>query len=195
MNIKKSTLKKEVWPVWIQLADLPPKLRMARKNVVLAALHVGSSYPDWKKLVSHIQAELRAGIQIESAAFKFHLAFQVRLMISDLGAKNHLLNMYKFNGFYGCHVCTAKSKTIGKTHAYYPYADQVFLREFPINDVYVNVAEKPTHNRKIPNVVGVKGKSAFASLIKGLPLSAPLDYMHCILLDVFPDLLKFCYKK
>ena len=38
VTIKKSTLKKTLWPVWIQLADLPPKLRMARKNIVLAAL-------------------------------------------------------------------------------------------------------------------------------------------------------------
>ena len=195
VNIKKSTLKKEVWPIWIGLADLPPKLRMARKNVVLAALHVGSSYPNWNKLVPHIQAELRTGIQIESFALNFHSSFKVRLMISDLGAKNHMLNMYKFNGFYGCHVCTTKEKTIGRTHAYYPYADQGTLRECSINDVYVNVAEKLTYDKKIPNVVGVKGRSAFASLIEGLPLTAPVDYMHCILLGVFPDLLKFCYRK
>ena len=32
VSIKKSTLKKTLWPVWIQIADLPPKLRMARKT-------------------------------------------------------------------------------------------------------------------------------------------------------------------
>ena len=33
VTIKKSTLKKELWPVWIQVADLPPKLRMAKKTL------------------------------------------------------------------------------------------------------------------------------------------------------------------
>ena len=40
VNIKKSTVKKPLWPVWIQLTDLPPILRMSRKNIVLAALFV-----------------------------------------------------------------------------------------------------------------------------------------------------------
>ena len=31
-------------------------------------------------------------------------------------------------------------------------------------------------------------------MIEGLPLTAPIDYMHCVLLGVFPDLLKLCYK-
>ena len=46
VNIKKSTLKKELWPVWIQVADLPPKLRMSRKNIVLAALSAGAKHPN-----------------------------------------------------------------------------------------------------------------------------------------------------
>ena len=29
VNIKKSTFKKELWPVWVQIANLPPKLRMS----------------------------------------------------------------------------------------------------------------------------------------------------------------------
>ena len=40
------------------------------------------------------------------------------------------------------------------------------------------------------NVVGVKGKSAFALILEGLLLSAPIDYMHCVLSGVFSDVLK-----
>ena len=58
VSIIKSTFKKQVWPVWIQLADLPPKLRMARKNFVLAALFVGATHPDWTQLVQSIRAEI-----------------------------------------------------------------------------------------------------------------------------------------
>ena len=47
---------------------------------------------------------------------------------------------------------------------------------------------------QLNNVVGVKGPSAFSCLVKGLPLSAPTDYMHCVLLGVFPDTLRLCFK-
>ena len=192
MNIKKSTFKKELWPVWIQVADLPPNLRMARQNIVLAALFVGCSHPDWDTLVPHLFDELKTGIELEmgnQAIYK--ISFKVRLLISDLGAKNHMLNMLKFNGFYGCHFCTAKGKTIGRTHAYYPYHEEGQLRESSVHDVYVHMAETLQICAK-PNVVGVKGRSAFALIVDNLPLSAPIDYMHCVLLGVFPELLKLC---
>ena len=194
VNIKKSTFKKELWPVWIQVADLPPNLRMARQNIVLAALFVGGTHPNWDTLVPHLSAELNTGIQFEmSDQVSYKILFKVRLLVSDLGAKSHMLNMFKFNGYYGCHFCTAKGKFIGRTHAYYPHYEEGQLRESSVTEVYVNMAEALSIVAK-PNVVGVKGKSAFARIIDGLPLCAPIDYMHCVLLGVFPDLLKLCMK-
>ena len=156
-------------------------------------MFVGSKHPNWKLLVPQIEAELSTGLQIEAGDRVYKVLFKVRLLISDLEAKSHLLNMLKFNGFYGCHFCTAKGKTIGRTHSYYPYGEQGSLRESALHDVYVSVAEN-LGTKKKPNVVGVKGKSAFAGLIRGLPMTAPIDYMHCVLLGVFPDVLKLCYK-
>ena len=194
VTIKKSTLKKTLWPVWIQLADLPPKLRMARKNIVLAALHAGGSHPHWEQVVPHIKAELVSAIEIElNENVRHRASFKIRLLISDLVAKSHMLNMYQFNGYYGCHYCTAQGKTIGRTHAYYPYAQENELREPLLNDVYVKLADTLSVC-KTPNVVGVKGRSEFSRVIDGLPLTAPVDYMHCVLIGVFPELLKVCYK-
>ena len=101
--------------------------------------------------------------------------------------------MYKFNGYYGCHYCTVNSKTLGRTHAYYPYIERGEVRDPILNDLYVEIAECHTEN-EIPNVIGVKGRSAFAGIIDGLPLTAPVDYMHCVLLGVFPELLWLCHK-
>ena len=193
VSIKKSTLKRELWPVWIQIADLPPKLRMSQKNIVLAALHVGSSYPNWKELVPYLRDQLNSSIDLARKEREtVRLVFKVKLLVCDLGAKCHMLNMFKFNGYFGCHFCTAPGKTIGKTHAYYPYAQPGELRETEINDIYIDYAET-LGLYELPNVVGVKGKSEFSVLIEGLPLTAPIDYMHCVLLGVFPDLLKMCY--
>ena len=104
-----------------------------------------------------------------------------------------MLNMYQFNGYYGCHYCTAQGKTIGKTHAYYPYAQDNELREPLLNDVYVKLADTLSVH-KTPNNVGVKGRSELSRVIDGLSLTAPVDYMHCVLIGVFPELLKVCYK-
>ena len=55
----------------------------------------------------------------------------------------------------------------------------------------VNYAELLPVDENI-NVAGVKGKSAFASMIDNLPLTTSVNYMHCVLLGVFLELLKLC---
>ena len=203
VNLKKSTFKKEVWPLWIQIADLPPKMRTARKNIVLGALFVGDSHPPWKLLVQHLKDELSSIVRIKINEETFcTVVFKVRLLVADLGAKSHMLNMLKFNGYYGCHYCTAEGQTIGRTHAYYPYNQQGIIRDPETNDVFVEMAETLSVMQKLKlegkdkkiNVVGVRGKSAFAEVIEGLPLSAPIDYMHCVLSGVFSEVLKTCYQ-
>ena len=47
---------------------------------------------------------------------------------------------------------------------------------------------------ELPNVVGVKGRSLFSKILDGLTLTTPVDYMHCVLLGAFPELLKVCHK-
>ena len=194
VNIKKSTFEKELWPIWVQVLDLPPKLRMARKNIALAALFVGGKVPDWSKIVPELRNELKSPFDLsENPDENLRVSYNVRLLVCDLGAKSHVLNMFKFNGFYGCHYCTTVGKTIGKTHAYYPYGQLGDIREPSLNNLYVNFAECLPKNEQV-SVVGVKGRSAFSSIVSDLPLTAPINYMHCVLLGVFPDTAKVCYK-
>ena len=194
VHIKKSTFKKAIWPVRVQITDLPLILRMSRKNIVLAALFVGSGVLDWSLIVPQLLAELLSPIELHvDENLALSLTFKVNILLADLGAKSNFLNMYKFNGSFGCHYCTAESKTIGKSHSYYPFAQKGRIREPVLNNFCLNGAENED-SQKVPNVVGVKGKGAFASLIDGLPLAAPIDYMHCVLIGVFPEVLKLCYK-
>ena len=191
VSIKKSTFKREVSPIWLQITDLPPVLRMARKNILLAALFVGSGIPDWQNITPQIRAELLSPIEVQlNYEISLHVGFQVNPLVADLGAKSHLLNMFKFNGFFGCHYCTVKGITIGRTHSYYPFSERGMTREPILNDIFAESLSA----EEVNNVVGVKGRSAFAGLIKNLPLTAPTDYMHCVLLGVVPETLKLCYK-
>ena len=194
VSIKKSTFKREVWPIWLQITDLPPVLRMARKNIVLAAPFVGSGIPDWQNITPQIRAELLSPIEVQlNYEISLSVGFQVNLLVADLGAKSHLLNMFKFNGFFGCHYFTVKGITIGRTHSYYPFSERGMTREPILNDIFTDFAESLSAE-EVNNVVGVKGRSAFAGLIKNLPLTAPTDYMHCVLLGVVPETLKLCHK-
>ena len=194
VSIKKSTFKKELWPVWLQIADLPPKLRMSRNNIILAALYVGAETPNWDDIVPHLRAELVSDIEIlDSDNLEITVKLKTVLLVSDLVAKPHILNMFQFNGYYGCHYCFAEGTTIGRTHSYYPHNQQAEIREPETNDKYVEIAEYG-RSGLFRNVAGIKGRSAFSSIINGLPLAAPIDYMHCVLLGVFPDFLKLIAK-
>ena len=106
VNIKKTTFKKELWPIWIQVADLPPILRMARKNIVLAALFVGSQAPDWTTIVPHLRAELVSNVEVVvHGDYRLSVRLNCISIVADMCAKAHVLNMFQFNGFFGCHYC------------------------------------------------------------------------------------------
>ena len=171
VNVRKSTFQKEIWPIWIQISDLPPKVRMSKKNAILAALMVVNGAPNWDLVVPHVRAELMGAMSIYN--FK-SVTFNPKILIADLVAKAHLLKMFKFNGYSGCHVCDVPGKTINRTHCYYPYEMVGQIRIPEINEKYVKIAECLSIS-SAPNVVGVKGRSAFSLIIDNLPLAAPVD--------------------
>ena len=155
---------------------------------------MGGEKPNWDDLVPHIKAELSGTHNIEVLnTTTVTIKFEVIMIVADMIEKPHLLKMFQHNGIYGCMYCTAAGITIDRVHCYYPFDQEHQIRTSEVNDRYVNVAEKLNKNAKY-NVVGVKGRSAFSMLVKGLPLSAGIDYMHCILLGVYQDVLKLQIK-
>ena len=129
----------------------------------------------------------------------FCLKFHVVIIVADLIAKPNSLNMYQHKGYYGCQYCTHPGVTYGSRHSYYPLNirvnDEVYrvkrqIREPMYHENLVKKAENflQQGNQKL-NMVGVKGRSAFSCVVPGLLLSAPVDYMHCVLLGVYASLL------
>ena len=90
--IKKSTMRKELWPIWVQIADLPPRLRMSQKNIVLAALFVGGGRPDWFEIVPFLKGELLSSVEVYDSVDNCTISvpFKVRVLVSDLGAKSSM---------------------------------------------------------------------------------------------------------
>ena len=100
-------------------------------------------------------------------------------------------NFYENN----CNLCTAVGKTIGKSHSYYPFEQDFEYRTLELNDRYVEIAAALNGGKHMFNVVGVKRRSKFAKIVPGLPLAAGIDYMHCVLLSVYKNLLNFQFTK
>ena len=142
VNIKKSTYRKKLWPVWLQCSSLLTILRMSQKNIILACLFVGSGAPNWNDIVTRLRAELITPIEINSPDFpRKTIVFKVRLLVADMCCEAHVLNMMDFNGFFGSHFCTAEGKTIGKTHAYYPFQQSGSIWEPELINQFVQRAE------------------------------------------------------
>ena len=108
-------------------------------------------------MISHIKSELLSSIELKHNKKSFRAFFKVTLLVSDLSAKCHMLEMCKFNGFYGCHFYTAEGKTIGKTHSYYPYGQPGQIRERDVNDGFVGFAQSLPVT-KLFNVAVLRGK-------------------------------------
>ena len=111
----------QMYPVWLAVAQLPPILRMSKKNIALAALFVGRGKPLWSELLPQLKTELQRSVVVQMAnGSLYFLKFNVVLIVADLIAKPSLLNMYQHNGYYGCQYCDHPGVSYGSTHCYYP---------------------------------------------------------------------------
>ena len=170
-------------------------LRGFSSNANLSDANTLKLHASWGQIVPLLRTELQRQITVTSYAEEYHVKFEVVSIVADLIAKCSLLNMFQHNGYFGCNYCTIEGVTINRTHSYYPFNQDFQVRDPSINENFVSLAELlNTSTTSITNVCGVKGRSAFDGLVKGLPLSAGIDYMHCVLLGVFQDLLKFHWK-
>ena len=143
----------------------------------------GNQKPPWRTVVNHLKAELDQIFVIENHKKQFRCV----TIVADIPAKANVLSMYKNN----CNLCTAAGKTIGKSQSYYPLEQDLEYRTPELNDRDVEIAAALNGCKHMFNVVGAKGRSEFAKIVPGLPLAAGIDYMHCVLLSVYKNLLNF----
>ena len=179
------------------IAQLPPLLRLSVRNIVLAALFVGSGKPNWFEIVPILEQEINQRVVIENPQFGLlHLvSLKVVLVVTELVAKANMLTMFQNNGNHSCNFRTDRSVTIEGNRGYYPYNKSLELRDTAFHESCLNLAETVNaHEMKCSNISGVKGRSAFQNLVADIPLSFNIDYMHCILLGVYHVLLRFVTK-
>ena len=175
--------KFSIWPFWLQVVNLPPKLRSSFKNNLLLGLWQGISKPDWETILPKISFEMES---LEKPSFNEHIGtFKCKfcLLICDMPAKAAALNMNQFNGFNGCTHCLM----IGKREDHrtlYPCTDNAPLRD---EKSFSQNAKKAEETKKV--VAGIKGQSFLKSHF-AFPWDAPVDPMHQIYLGTGKSLTK-----
>ena len=168
--------KLAVWPIWVQIFNLPPKLRAAFSNLSLLGIWYCKSKPDFSKLLPRICYELEslfdADLIIEHLGI---VTFCVRSIVADMPAKACLLCMVQFNGYSACPHCYMR----GYSHSrrmLFPVKKDFRLRES--NDFKVSglIAEQ----KKVFQS-GVKSQTPLIRLVD-LPWRCPIDPMHQVFL-------------
>ena len=191
-NVSKSPVTL-AWPLFISVADLPPRKRQSFQNIVLAALFVGSGYPDFNQIFQHMINELSSATFLKVGERKIELDFQPILFVADLIGKAKVLKMQQCNGFYGCTLSTQRGFHFAGSHRY-PHDEKFVMRSHESHLLNLRELEKGSireiqlkHGRKADAEVrtqGVKGRSILLSLIPNQPLSSPIDPMHQLFLGV-----------
>ena len=178
--------KRSLWPLWLSVLNLPPILRCKFVNIVLAKLWLGQGKPDWEIFFSEIKDRLSKDVSIEYNGISWNVVFEVKLLVADLPAKASILNMQQFNAYFGCTLCLIECKPIGdgKKGLYYPNQRNK-MRTAEQHQSYLKLMQK----EGLQTFRGIKGTCVLSDLIENLPLTAPIDYMHQVLLGVTRSIL------
>ena len=176
--------KISVWPVWVQIFNLPPKLRGSFANMTLLGLWHGKSKPDFSKMLPLILFELESLNESKMSLNDLGaLKFRIRSIVADMPAKACVLCMVQFNGYSSCPHCYIKG--FAQNHRMLFSVNKSFkLRENADFQACGYIAEKnKTHK------CGVKSFTPLNSVLN-LPWECPIDPMHQVFIGTGKVLTK-----
>ena len=131
-----------VWPVWVQMLNLPPLLRCSDKNMSLLALWHGEGKPDFKIFLDKIVYELKTAL---NRCFDFEgigkASFVARSLVCDMPATAHSLCMSQHMGYFSCTFCVMKGKRYNN-RMLFPVKAAISLRTNDLSGVPSNLKNK-----------------------------------------------------
>ena len=191
-----------IWPVYMIICDLPPKLRYTRKCRIFAGLWFGYTKPifaTFMQCFTEIMHQLyRDGVSVKIPSEDKPVTVTGITISSsmDAPAKCLFMCMVQFNGRCGCPYCTSSGSNVrtdkGGNCRVYPYVKKVDrttdMQERTHEQTFRDASlarEQKIAGQKNSEVNGIKGLSPVFGLpgydvIKG----TSIDYMHTVLLGI-----------
>lgn len=180
-----------LWPILLQINELPPSLRFLRKNIVLAGLWLANSEPDmdvFLKPLTGTFADLHNnGLDLGLLRIP---TVQIIACAVDTIARCKLQLFKQFNGYSGCGYCLHPGDLCGKQVR---YGYKLGLEKRTHADTLKSMVISSSQNAPVNGVKGISPLIRISKfdVIKGLPI----DYMHCILLGVVKQLSNIWFDK
>lgn len=191
---------KTLWPVQLYQNFLHPRVRYIATNVIVVGLYFGKKKPKLGKLLYPLIQELNSirqegGFCVKNLKSASEISFMPFLAhaVFDLPARAMCQGIVQYNGKCACGYCKhpgVSIKNVNNDKKYCRYVDR-------------KVEETPrTHQDTVQSIsnlknAGKKGIDGFrrVSCLIGLPYfdlinGFCLDYLHCILLGVMPQLVE-----
>lgn len=184
---KSNTLS--LWPIQITCSFLPPYLRYQRKNIIIAGLYYGKHKPNFSDYLTPLCQEMMqlqtSGVVINNQRFCVFISHASL----DLPAKADVQNTIHHNGYSACMYCYHSGERIGTRVKYTYKPSQYQLRT---HHEMIKCMHEVHGNKALQSKNGVKGISPMIVFKHfNIVWSFGIDYMHCVLLGVVPDLLNF----
>ena len=159
-----------VWPVWIEVFNLPEKVRSKFENHALLGIWKGHSKPNWSYFLQKIAIEME--LFLSSTVFVEAIGlcvFKFLFLICDMPATAAVCLVQQFNGYYGCPYCYSPGIYQSK-RMIYPVQEKLSERK---NCEYLE-------NARLKRF-GVKGISPLNRFFP-IPWYVPVDPMHQVFL-------------
>ena len=101
--------KKECWPVFIGLCELPRSVRDSKKNKIISGVWIGGSKPSSDILFENLFEDLEKlnshGIEIVKKDRRIQIKVGLYGFCGDGPSRSLALNMVEHMGYYPCYYC------------------------------------------------------------------------------------------
>ncbi|XP_055586117.1 uncharacterized protein LOC129738837 [Uranotaenia lowii] len=186
VKIFNSTAKKSLWPILLCINELPPTVRYAKTNVLVAGLWMSNKEPDFHMFLKPLSAALNEfqtnGANLNGREISTIL---ITACCVDTIARCKLQNFKQFNGYEACGYCLHPGTILGR-QIRYPYRRNVTLRNE--TDVLKAMAISDAKGQAVNGVKGISPLILFEKF--DVVRNCPIDFMHCILLGICKQLSK-----
>ena len=127
-----------LWPVWVEVFNLPEKIRSKFSNHALIGIWHGKSKPNWSFLLKKIAIEMELFLNLTVFVNDVgYCVFKFLFLVCDMPAMASVCLVQQFNGYFGCPYCYSRGVHKNKRMLYL-VDEKVVERE---NSDYVRNAE------------------------------------------------------